>query len=165
MRHPILSLLLAACALPAACGADLRFFDDAALRAVHFVDAEEGWVVGDEGVKRVGGATARCALGAPRRCGDPGRLVQRMRAGGDPCRGGTARRGSGTMGSFIRFSSREMGGRSTSPPRGRIPGLGVLRGEKLPGAPGTCALRIIPGNGVLFRAHLSGLLCPFGAAW
>jgi photosystem II stability/assembly factor-like uncharacterized protein len=30
--------------------ADLRYFEDAALRAVHFVDAKEGWAVGDEGV-------------------------------------------------------------------------------------------------------------------
>jgi photosystem II stability/assembly factor-like uncharacterized protein/TolA-binding protein len=30
--------------------ADLRYFDDAALRAVQFVDAKEGWAVGDEGV-------------------------------------------------------------------------------------------------------------------
>ncbi len=29
--------------------ADLRFFDDATLRAVHFFDAKEGWAVGDEG--------------------------------------------------------------------------------------------------------------------
>jgi photosystem II stability/assembly factor-like uncharacterized protein/tetratricopeptide (TPR) repeat protein len=30
--------------------ADLRYFEDAALRAVHFADDREGWVVGDEGV-------------------------------------------------------------------------------------------------------------------
>jgi photosystem II stability/assembly factor-like uncharacterized protein len=29
---------------------DLRFIEDAALRAVHFIDAKEGWAVGDEGV-------------------------------------------------------------------------------------------------------------------
>ena len=29
--------------------ADLRFPEDAALRAVHFVDGREGWAVGDEG--------------------------------------------------------------------------------------------------------------------
>jgi photosystem II stability/assembly factor-like uncharacterized protein len=30
--------------------AELRHFDDASLRAVHFVDAAEGWAVGDDGV-------------------------------------------------------------------------------------------------------------------
>src|SRR5215471_11636596 len=30
--------------------ADLRFFEDAALHAVQFIDREEGWAVGDEGV-------------------------------------------------------------------------------------------------------------------
>ena len=30
--------------------ADLRFVDDATLRAVQFIDAKEGWAVGDEGV-------------------------------------------------------------------------------------------------------------------
>src|SRR2546421_3864181 len=30
--------------------ADLRNFDDAALHAVQFVDRDEGWAVGDEGV-------------------------------------------------------------------------------------------------------------------
>src|SRR5947209_12132119 len=36
----------------ALCGvaADFRNFEDAALRAVQFVDASEGWAVGDEGV-------------------------------------------------------------------------------------------------------------------
>src|SRR5262245_13069145 len=29
--------------------ADLRFFDDASLRAIQFIDAKEGWAVGDEG--------------------------------------------------------------------------------------------------------------------
>ncbi len=31
-------------------GADLRFFDDATLRAIQFIDAKEGWAVGDDGV-------------------------------------------------------------------------------------------------------------------
>lgn len=30
--------------------ADLRFFDDATLRAVQFIDAKEGWAAGDEGI-------------------------------------------------------------------------------------------------------------------
>src|SRR5262249_10747046 len=50
MRRAILSLLVVAFGLPAACAADLRHFDDAALHAVHFVDAAEGWAVGDDGV-------------------------------------------------------------------------------------------------------------------
>src|SRR5437588_6310689 len=46
---------LAALAASALCGlaasaADLRYFDDASLHAVHFVDANEGWAAGDEGV-------------------------------------------------------------------------------------------------------------------
>ncbi len=41
-------LLLAAPAWSRA--AELRYFDDAALRAVQFYDLDEGWVVGDEGV-------------------------------------------------------------------------------------------------------------------
>jgi photosystem II stability/assembly factor-like uncharacterized protein len=50
MRRATLSLLLVALGLPAAWGADPRPFEDAALHAVHFVDAEEGWAVGDDGV-------------------------------------------------------------------------------------------------------------------
>src|SRR5438552_10538922 len=50
MRPFLLALAVgAACAVPAR-AADLRFFDDAALHAVQFVDAKEGWAVGDEGV-------------------------------------------------------------------------------------------------------------------
>ena len=30
--------------------ADLRYFDDASLRAIQFIDAKEGWAVGDGGV-------------------------------------------------------------------------------------------------------------------
>jgi photosystem II stability/assembly factor-like uncharacterized protein/tetratricopeptide (TPR) repeat protein len=41
--------LLVALTAPAR-AADLRHFEDAALRAVQFVDAKEGWAVGDEGV-------------------------------------------------------------------------------------------------------------------
>jgi photosystem II stability/assembly factor-like uncharacterized protein/tetratricopeptide (TPR) repeat protein len=49
---PRLILCLAAGALvaSAAAAADLRNFDDAALHAVQFVDANEGWAVGDDGV-------------------------------------------------------------------------------------------------------------------
>lgn len=43
----LLALLLVA---PSVRAADLRFFDDACLRAIQFVDANEGWAVGDEGV-------------------------------------------------------------------------------------------------------------------
>ena len=48
---PVLALALAAAAaLPApATAGDLRHFDDAALHAVQFVDANEGWAVGDDG--------------------------------------------------------------------------------------------------------------------
>src|SRR5262249_49441380 len=35
---------------PAALAADLRYFDDASLHAVQFVDENEGWTVGDDGV-------------------------------------------------------------------------------------------------------------------
>jgi photosystem II stability/assembly factor-like uncharacterized protein len=42
-------LAAAALAAPARAG-DLRYFEDAALHAVQFVDANEGWAVGDEGV-------------------------------------------------------------------------------------------------------------------
>jgi photosystem II stability/assembly factor-like uncharacterized protein len=43
--------LVAGALLASAAGAaDLRNFDDAGLRAVQFVDASEGWAVGDEGV-------------------------------------------------------------------------------------------------------------------
>ncbi len=43
-------LFLAMAVVPTARAADLRFFEDAALHAVQFVDEREGWAVGDEGV-------------------------------------------------------------------------------------------------------------------
>src|SRR4051794_36729095 len=46
---PPVALLICLSALPAR-AADLRFFDDAALNAVQFVDDQEGWAVGDDGV-------------------------------------------------------------------------------------------------------------------
>src|SRR5260370_29474966 len=47
----LLPLLAAALLLaPTARAGEPRFFDDAALHAVQFVDANEGWAVGDEGV-------------------------------------------------------------------------------------------------------------------
>lgn len=50
MRPVLLALAAAAAlALPLR-AAELRFFDDAALHAVQFVDKDEGWGVGDEGV-------------------------------------------------------------------------------------------------------------------
>jgi photosystem II stability/assembly factor-like uncharacterized protein len=58
MRPYLLALLVgAALALPAR--ADLRYFDDASLRAVQFIDADVGWAVGDEGViwKTIDGGT------------------------------------------------------------------------------------------------------------
>jgi photosystem II stability/assembly factor-like uncharacterized protein len=49
--RPFLAALLAGAALTGTVrGSDLRNFDDAALRAVQFVDGNEGWAVGDEGV-------------------------------------------------------------------------------------------------------------------
>ena len=46
-----LALLLVAGLTPLARAADLRFFNDAALHAVQFMDdGQEGWAVGDEGV-------------------------------------------------------------------------------------------------------------------
>src|SRR5205085_8344158 len=50
MRPCLLALAAgAALALPVR-AADTRYHDDAALRAVQFIDAEVGWAVGDEGV-------------------------------------------------------------------------------------------------------------------
>src|SRR5258708_6838008 len=50
MRPCLLALVLGVVFGAAARAADLRNFDDAALHAVQFVDAKEGWSVGDEGV-------------------------------------------------------------------------------------------------------------------
>jgi photosystem II stability/assembly factor-like uncharacterized protein len=48
---PVGALLVAACLfLPLARAADFRYFDDAALHAVYFIDEREGWAVGDAGV-------------------------------------------------------------------------------------------------------------------
>ncbi len=49
MRLTFVSLALGALFAPAAV-ADFRHYDDASLRAVQFVDRDEGWAVGDEGV-------------------------------------------------------------------------------------------------------------------
>src|SRR5262245_52598677 len=46
----VLGTSLALAAASSTRAADLRFFDDAVLHAIHFVDAKEGWAVGDEGV-------------------------------------------------------------------------------------------------------------------
>jgi photosystem II stability/assembly factor-like uncharacterized protein len=46
----LLALLVSAVPALTARAADLRYFDDAALHAVQFVDANEGWAAGDEGV-------------------------------------------------------------------------------------------------------------------
>ena len=49
--RPLFAALCAGVALaPAARAADLRNFEDAALHAVQFVDANEGWAAGDDGV-------------------------------------------------------------------------------------------------------------------
>ena len=50
MRPFVLALLTTALAAPFAPAGDLRYFEDAALHAVQFVDGQEGWAVGDEGV-------------------------------------------------------------------------------------------------------------------
>src|SRR5262249_41256822 len=50
MRPILLALGLSAAFAPCATAGDLRRFDDAALHAVQFVDRDEGWAVGDEGV-------------------------------------------------------------------------------------------------------------------
>ena len=50
MRSFLLALLTASVAAAAAHGSDLHLFEDAALHAVQFVDAQVGWAVGDEGV-------------------------------------------------------------------------------------------------------------------
>ena len=48
MRAVVLALLASAAPVAAARAAELRPFDDAALHAVQFVDADEGWAVGDD---------------------------------------------------------------------------------------------------------------------
>src|SRR5262245_13047105 len=50
MRPVLAALCAAAVLVPAARAGDLRNFEDAALHAVQFVDASEGWAAGDEGV-------------------------------------------------------------------------------------------------------------------
>src|SRR5438445_7908592 len=49
MRYFFAALLASATLSFSAQAANLRFFDDAALHAVQFIDREEGWAVGDEG--------------------------------------------------------------------------------------------------------------------
>ncbi len=50
MRVVLGALIVMCAAATAARAADLRYFNDATLRSVHFADAKEGWAVGDEGV-------------------------------------------------------------------------------------------------------------------
>src|SRR5438105_5751431 len=50
MRLFLVALVLSAMSGLGAFGSDLRNFEDAALHAVQFVDSNEGWAVGDEGV-------------------------------------------------------------------------------------------------------------------
>jgi photosystem II stability/assembly factor-like uncharacterized protein len=50
MRPFLTALAVAAALAPAVCAGELRNFPDAALHAVQFVDRDEGWAVGDEGV-------------------------------------------------------------------------------------------------------------------
>src|SRR6516162_9264666 len=50
MRPYLLAVLAGAVLAMPARAADLRYFDDAALRAVQFIDTDVGWAVGDEGV-------------------------------------------------------------------------------------------------------------------
>src|SRR5262249_42351293 len=49
LRLPLLAALTLL-ATPVGRAEDLRLFDDAPLRAVQFLNAKEGWAVGDEGV-------------------------------------------------------------------------------------------------------------------
>ena len=44
-----LSLALLLAVVRPACADDLRCWEDAALHAVQFLDADEGWAAGDEG--------------------------------------------------------------------------------------------------------------------
>ncbi|MCS7046425.1 MAG: YCF48-related protein, partial [Gemmataceae bacterium] len=46
----VISLVMTVSLVAAARAVDLRHFDDAPLRAVQFIDAKEGWAVGDDGV-------------------------------------------------------------------------------------------------------------------
>jgi photosystem II stability/assembly factor-like uncharacterized protein len=50
MRPILIALLTSAALAVPGRAADLRYFEDAPLRAVQFVDANEGWAIGDEGV-------------------------------------------------------------------------------------------------------------------
>src|SRR5262249_23497622 len=50
MRPTIFTALVILVVAPCARAADLRYAEDATLRAVQFVDGREGWAVGDEGV-------------------------------------------------------------------------------------------------------------------
>src|SRR5436853_7295446 len=49
MRPMLIAIVLGTVLAPAARAVDPRHVDDAPLRAVQFVDANEGWAVGDEG--------------------------------------------------------------------------------------------------------------------
>src|SRR5439155_19233542 len=50
MRLLLAALFLSVALTTAARANDMRYFDDAALSAIEFVDRDEGWAVGDEGV-------------------------------------------------------------------------------------------------------------------
>src|SRR5262249_32121486 len=50
MRSYLLTVASALILASLASAGDLRNFDDAALRAIQFVDDKEGWAVGDEGL-------------------------------------------------------------------------------------------------------------------
>ncbi len=50
VRISLAALLAALLFTPLALGVELRNFNDAALRAVQFIDAREGWAAGDDGV-------------------------------------------------------------------------------------------------------------------
>lgn len=45
----LLAILVTSFSATVVAAADLRYFDDASLRAIQFIDAKEGWAVGDEG--------------------------------------------------------------------------------------------------------------------
>src|SRR5262245_22418057 len=48
--RPLIAALVLLVSAAGSRAADLRYVEDATLRAVHFIDAKEGWAVGDEGV-------------------------------------------------------------------------------------------------------------------
>src|SRR5438552_298516 len=50
MRTVLSALMMSVAFAPCAYGGELHFFEDAPLHAIQFVDRDEGWAVGDDGV-------------------------------------------------------------------------------------------------------------------